>query len=329
MAGGLPVSPGLRCTQLSPPDLGSWRPEGGSRGTYTDSWRRVVVAAGMAVVVLLGMSAGHILRISPSFAVPGDHPFRAVAWTRPAVPGSDTGVCAAGPSYQRDEDSLQLEQDGTSRASVRGFSVADAGGHSGTPGARGVSGPPQIACGSMAGRPLGPHVIAHTFRLDARPVRRGIRLLAFRRWVAEGPDGRKGAGCVIAWFPRRPLRLGPLLAHLGTRGSHRMWSWGKGSLAGSGRWKPGAISAADPVLACLARSNRLARAPPSGQWYAAYSGAQAGSGDRGSLPGRSTRYRVIWLVCARCGATMTCMFYDDGDAPLCVNPLHGPMEILR
>lgn len=59
------------------------------------------------------------------------------------------------------------------------------------------------------------------------------------------------------------------------------------------------------------------------------SGGQLSSGDRASLPGRSTRYRVIWLVCAHCGVKMTCLFYDEGDVPVCANALHGQLEILR
>jgi hypothetical protein len=56
--------------------------------------------------------------------------------------------------------------------------------------------------------------------------------------------------------------------------------------------------------------------------------AQVSAGDRGSLPGRSTRYRVIWLVCPHCSAKMACLFYDQGDVPVCVNEPHGTMEVL-
>ena len=58
-------------------------------------------------------------------------------------------------------------------------------------------------------------------------------------------------------------------------------------------------------------------------------GGQLSSGDRGSLPGRSTRYRVIWLVCAQCGTKVPCLFYDECDIPICVNTSHGPMEMSR
>jgi hypothetical protein len=58
-------------------------------------------------------------------------------------------------------------------------------------------------------------------------------------------------------------------------------------------------------------------------------GGQLSSGDRGSLPGRSTRYRVIWLVCAQCGTKVPCLFYDECDVPICVNTSHGPMGMSR
>jgi hypothetical protein len=57
------------------------------------------------------------------------------------------------------------------------------------------------------------------------------------------------------------------------------------------------------------------------------SSGSLGSGDRASLPGRSTRYRVIWLVCPRCGAKVPWLFYDERDIPVCVNAGHGPMEL--
>jgi len=62
------------------------------------------------------------------------------------------------------------------------------------------------------------------------------------------------------------------------------------------------------------------------------SGGHLGCGDRASLPGRPARYRVIWLVCALCGAKTPQLFYDERDLPLCASPAdtpHGPMELER
>jgi hypothetical protein len=58
-------------------------------------------------------------------------------------------------------------------------------------------------------------------------------------------------------------------------------------------------------------------------------GGHLSSGDRASLPGRSTRYRVIWLVCPHCGIRMAWLFYDERDIPFCVNMLHGRLELQR
>jgi hypothetical protein len=61
-------------------------------------------------------------------------------------------------------------------------------------------------------------------------------------------------------------------------------------------------------------------------------GGFLGCGDRASLPGRPARYRVIWLVCARCGATTPQLFYDERDLPLCASSAdapHGSMELQR
>ena len=58
-------------------------------------------------------------------------------------------------------------------------------------------------------------------------------------------------------------------------------------------------------------------------------GGHLSSSDRASLPGRSTRYRVIWLVCPHCGVRMAWLFYDERDLPFCVNALHGQLELQR
>jgi hypothetical protein len=60
------------------------------------------------------------------------------------------------------------------------------------------------------------------------------------------------------------------------------------------------------------------------------SSGNLGCGDRASLPGRPARYRVIWLVCARCGAETPQLFYDERDLPLCAGSAdapHGLMEL--
>jgi hypothetical protein len=58
-------------------------------------------------------------------------------------------------------------------------------------------------------------------------------------------------------------------------------------------------------------------------------GGHLSCGDRASLPGRSTQYRIIWLVCAKCGTRVAWLFYDERDIPLCVNSPHGRLELQR
>jgi hypothetical protein len=58
-------------------------------------------------------------------------------------------------------------------------------------------------------------------------------------------------------------------------------------------------------------------------------GGHLSCGDRASLPGRSTRYRIVWLVCAQCGSRVAWLFYDERDIPVCVNSPHGRLELQR
>jgi hypothetical protein len=90
-------------------------------------------------------------------------------------------------------------------------------------------------------------------------------------------------------------------------------------------WAPGLADVMIHVSVSDARAGMQAKACVA----ASGTGGQLSSGDRASLPGRSTRYRVIWLVCAHCGTKMACLFYDQGDIPVCANALHGQLEILR
>lgn len=170
MAGGLPVSPGLECTRLSAPGLETWRTRGDDHGASLRSWCRMV-AAGMAVVVLLGMSAGHMLRMSPGFATPASHLIRAAAWTRKAVPGSGTAPCVVRPPYPHDEDSLRWGQGGSGQVLGRGFQFADAGEYSSVPAGQGLSVMPEGGCLRVVGWSAGPS--AMVLRPPAGPVRHG------------------------------------------------------------------------------------------------------------------------------------------------------------
>jgi len=57
----------------------------------------------------------------------------------------------------------------------------------------------------------------------------------------------------------------------------------------------------------------------AGRWCGAFSGSggQVCCGDRAILPGRSSRYHLIRLVCGQCGTEMALLFCDQGDLPQC------------
>ena len=106
------------------------------------------------------------------------------------------------------------------------------------------------------------------------------------------------------------------------------------SLAGG--WTPGP-SGGIPSPGCVvpgAGGQAVAAGPPTGgcKVYGEIGGSSGnlGCGDRASLPGRPARYRVIWLVCPRCGAETPRLFYDERDLPRCAGSAdapHGLMEL--
>jgi hypothetical protein len=102
-----------------------------------------------------------------------------------------------------------------------------------------------------------------------------------------------------------------------------------GATPGSGRLS--GMFPGSPALTCvrLGADGPRAGAGGPGRWYGASSGSggQLSCGDRASLPGRSPRYHLIWLVCAQCGTEMALLFYDQGDLPLCAGCLDGQMEV--
>lgn len=57
--------------------------------------------------------------------------------------------------------------------------------------------------------------------------------------------------------------------------------------------------------------------------------SRLGEADRATQPGASTQYRLIRFRCARCGRQVFRGFYDDRDIPVCAEPGHGPMALLR
>jgi hypothetical protein len=170
------------------------------------------------------------------------------------------------------------------------------------------------------------------FRRSFWHGRSDIRTLTFWEWAAKGRAWARRGGCVADQAAKRTARLDVAFVSRGNDGGIDVGHGGPGYRAspvddlrrGTGRGNPARI--------CLMfRGNGPSENTPQqagltcGQTGG--SSGNLGSGDRASLPGRSTRYRVIWLVCAHCGTRVAWLFYDERDIPICVNAHHGQMEL--
>lgn len=158
-----------------------------------------------------------------------------------------------------------------------------------------------------------------------------IRVLAFRHRAAAEPAWSKRNGCITGEAALRMARLAavvidPAQSGVSARGPADPVL---GATPGSSRL-PGMFSRS-PALTCVrlgADGPRPGAGGPA-RWYGAFSGSggQLSCGDRASLPGRSPRYHLIWLVCGQCGTEMALLFYDQGDLPLCAGCPDGQMEV--
>ncbi|HEY1001804.1 MAG TPA: hypothetical protein VGD83_19405 [Streptosporangiaceae bacterium] len=133
-------------------------------------------------------------------------------------------------------------------------------------------------------------------------------------------------------------RPGAVSAGLGNDGIRVLSQVGPSRQDGlAGAVPPGAFSGIPPPGCVVAGAHglSLAAGPPArckACGDISGNGGHLGCGDRASLPGRPARYRVIWLVCARCGAKTARLFYDERDLPLCASSAdapHAPMELQR
>ena len=158
-------------------------------------------------------------------------------------------------------------------------------------------------------------------------------MLAFRGWAAEAPTRSKRYGCAANEIAERVQRLDAAVPDPGKDRIALVSLADPGFRANPQGDQVQETLSGNPALICvmIGPDRQGAGGSSPQRWCGAYggSGGQVGSGDRASLPGRSTRYRVIWLVCPRCGTKMECVFYDEGDRPLCVNSRHGRMEVQR
>jgi hypothetical protein len=199
------------------------------------------------------------------------------------------------------------------------------------PGERHAREKPDIACRAMPSRQR-----AAQARLSGQLMRRAhlaIRTLACKELAPGGPAASRRSGCMADVIGKHTHQRYEALAD---PGNHRFpgilnASLGVGAGDAGGRlrqiflWAPGLAD----VMIHVNMRDAGAGMPAKACVAASGTGGQLSSGDRASLPGRSTRYRVIWLVCAHCGTKMACLFYDQGDIPVCAKALHGQLEVLR
>jgi hypothetical protein len=303
------------------------------RDFQRDRWRRMLMA-GMVITITLGMSSWHAFKLSPGLAAGDKHPIQATALIRPTRSvncglGCIQGGLITSPHLHAND--------------VRQWPLGDLGQVSGsvvdalpslTDAVAGhwidLSAPFGAVCRSAKRWNGRSHVMSS--QAPIKPARHGIHLLASRRWATEETTGRKTLNCTPATFRRPASRLDAALSYTWTEADKLFQPRGRAPTSKIDGWVPGRTLKPGPALSCGFRINRWTPKPPVVEQCCTAdvgSGGEIGSADRGSLPGRSTRYRVIWLKCPQCGAAMACLFYDDGDTPLCVNPLHGPLEVLR
>ena len=158
-----------------------------------------------------------------------------------------------------------------------------------------------------------------------------IRVLAFRHRAVAEPAWSKRGGCMTGEAARRMARLAAVVIDRAQPGGSAQVPAGPvlGATPGSSRL-PGMFPGS-PALTCIrlgADGPRPGAGGP-GRWYGAFSGSggQLSCGDRASLPGRSPRYHLIWLVCGQCGTEIALLFYDQGDLPLCAGCPDSQMEV--
>ncbi len=355
---GLPGSAGSGQTLGSSPGRGApcglprYRGRGnGLPDAGRECWR-CIVAAGVAVAVVLCMSWAHAARIRPGFAGLDNHMIGTAA--RLGTAGTDSGRCTAGsalasvrlpgrdPLWRGPGDRRQQRVRVVLAADVRpGQSITDSpdSGQApgGTAGMRTTGRPATVAIADVgcrfAGRWFRAGQYFTPFRLPFGIGRHRIQVLAFGGWSAEGPTRPEQGGCAADEIAELVQRLDAAVLDSGNGGIVLSPRSDPGSrLNPQGDQVPEA-SGGNPALICVKiGTNRHGTGVSSpGRWCGTYgaSGGQVGSGDRASLPGRSTRYRVIWLVCPQCGTKMACLFYDEGDRPVCENSPHGRMEVQR
>jgi hypothetical protein len=232
-----------------------------------------------------------------------------------ARPGEGTESAAADPGQSADGATLSL-----ARGSHRALAEADAACLLTYRGFLARHPPPSSSATSVPGR-----VVARTLAVRT-PTPAGRARLNHARAMADRTTGGM----------QRPGAASADQAHAGIRVLSHVGPGRQDGLTAA--LPPGVFSGIPPPGCMVAGASRLSLAagPPARGCKACAviggSGGQLGCGDHASLPGRPARYRVIWLVCARCGAKTPRLFYDERDLPVCADSAdvpHGPMELQR
>jgi hypothetical protein len=331
---GPPIPAGLRhvCPRLPGPaacsNLASNR--GRDIQLYGAVRRRLGAAVVVVVGVVLCMSWTHDSRIPAGFAMLNKHAIATAAQGKSA--GADKARCGPPVLFGKGPDSHRQQRE---RVVLDAYVPSDAATDPlevSAPGNRGVLAVSGIACRSARRWFLVSHQ-AVPFWLPGRHGRYGVRMLASGKWPAEGPVRPEHGACVTDKAAEQTQRRMEAAVFDPPAGGAAQVSRAGASSINLEAYRLRVRPSWPPSLTCgMIRPDRQhagTRAPE--RWCSAPtgSGGQTGASDRASLPGRSTRYRMIWFVCPHCGARMECLFYDEGDLPLCRNSLHGQMEIKR
>jgi hypothetical protein len=313
--------------------------------------RHYVLAAGVAVAIALGPSwRVHAAGITPG-AVANRHLIGVTVSAGFAGMGGGRAGCRAAPAVapgyghgqylsQRGVDHLRRRPAGAQLAAGVRSQAWRAGDQSrpeqsaATPvrGLRDAMAGPGISCPSASRWPeAGFRDMSFTYPAGA--ARADIQTLACREWAAGEPARPPHGGCMAEGIAERMQRLYAVPAAPEKSGIFRALGTGPESGAGEVRGQLRGIFSGDPALAYVMfrvhEQDGGVTIPARACGAAGGSGGQLSCGDRASLPGRSTRYRIVWLVCAQCGTRMAWLFYDERDIPLCVNPPHGQLELQR
>jgi hypothetical protein len=273
--------------------------------------RHHVLAAGIAVTVALCLSLAGTIRVMPLRTMPGNHVVRTMALVRFADGNLE---CSPAPAPEQRGDRADLiRAPGADRASVEPDMVC-------LPAYREFPVRHLPVSSSWRFPRVRPAIITPKARTPVPGPHAGSK---YGNTMSDhGRDGTKRPGAASSDQGHDEIRL------VSDVGPGRQDSLARG-------WVPGASGGIPPGCVPLGAGGQDVAAGPAVRGCKACgeiggTGGNLGCGDRASLPGRPARYRMIWLVCARCGAETAQLFYDERDLPVCAGSAeepHGRMEL--